>query len=356
MSLASRLARIVAVIRKDMLYSSPGLILIFAVLVPLIATLVISAVVDSPVLGEPRLGLFDQGASQLPERLAERGHLTITHYEQQDALRDAVLRGDHEVGAVLPEGLDEALAEDEEPTITFYIWGESLESQREIVITSIEREARIVAGQELPIEVTILQPERQEIPPWEERLFPLVVIMVIVYGGMLIPATVLVKEKQAETLMALTATPMSLAQLLVAKGLAGMIITIVMGVVLLGINDAFGPQPALLIGVIILSALLAAEMGLVLGLFISDVVTLYAVIEAIGILLLAPALFYLFPQLPDWIARLFPSYYMLAPIIEMSLHDAVWADISGDVAVLGGLIVAITILGVWLARRMGPRG
>ncbi len=350
------MARIGAVVRKDVLYSSPGLILVIAVLLPLIATLVISVVVDSPVLGEPRLGLVDRGDSQLPEQLAERGHLTITHYDQAEALRDAVARGDHEVGAILPEDLDDALAAGEEPSINLFIWGESLESQRELVITSIEQVARRIAGQELPVDVTIVQPERQEFPPWEDRLFPLVVIMVIVYGGMLIPATVLVKEREAETIMALTATPMSLTELLVAKGLTGMVVSIVMGMVILAINDAFGAQPALLIGVIVLSALLAAEMGLVLGLFIGDVVTLYAAIEGIGILLLAPALFYLFPQLPDWVARLFPSYYMLAPIIEMSLHDAVWADIASDVAVLGGLIVVVTLLGVWLARRMGPRG
>jgi ABC-2 type transport system permease protein len=356
MSLVSRIVRIVSVIGKDVLYSSRGTILIFAVLVPLIATLVISAVVDSSALGEPRLGLVDLGASELLERLAGRGHLTITRYDEIESLRDAVSRGDHEVGAVLPEGFDDALAANGEPTVRLFIWGESLQSQRELVITSIEREARGLAGQDLPVDVAITQPDRVEVPPWEDRLFPLVVIMVIIYGGMLIPATVLVKEKQSQTLMALTATPLSLTELLVAKGLTGMLLSIVMGVVILGINNAFGTQPLLLIGVIVLSALLAAEMGLVIGLFINDVVTLYAVIEGISILLYAPAIFYLFPQLPDWLARLFPTYYMLAPIIEMSLHDAVWADIASDVAVLGGLIVVVTILAVGVARHRGTRG
>ncbi len=355
MSFGSSFRRTAAVATKDVLHTSRGAILIFAVLVPLVATLVISAVVDSPVLGDPRLGLVDLGASELPERLAEQGYINLILYEDVESLRQAVEWGDLEMGVVLPEGLDQALVEGEEPELEVFIWGESRENQRALLSTTLDREVQALADREVPIEAVLTRPIEREVVPWEDRLFPLVVIMVIIYGGILIPATVLVKEKQGEKLRALTATPLSLTEVLVAKGLTGMLVSIVMGVVILAINQAFGPQPWLVVGIIALSSLLAAELGLIMGLFIGNTITLFAVIEGLSILLYAPALFYLFPDLPDWIARLFPTYYMLAPIVDMSLHDAVWADIASDVYVLIGLTVITSLVGVLIARRVADK-
>lgn len=52
----------------------------------------------------------------------------------------------------------------------------------------------------------------------------------------------------------------------------------------------------------------------------------------------APALVYMFPQIPQWIAKVFPTYYMIAPVVEIVQHGGGWPDIAFDVSVLVGLI------------------
>jgi len=79
----------------------------------------------------------------------------------------------------------------------------------------------------------------------------------------------------------------------------------------------------------------------VLGSLVKDINTLFAAIKTIGILIYAPAIFYMFPNIPQWIGRFFPTYYMLEPIVEISQRGGGWADIATDVFVLIGLIIVL---------------
>lgn len=127
----------------------------------------------------------------------------------------------------------------------------------------------------------------------------------------------------------------------------GFLVSILVGVLILFLNQAFGNQPYLLAGVLALSALLAATFGVL----INDINTLFAIIKAIGILLYAPAFIYIFPGIPTWIGKLFPTYYMIGPIMDITQHDATWSQIAGDVYILFGLIITLIAVVVIIARR-----
>jgi len=68
-----------------------------------------------------------------------------------------------------------------------------------------------------------------------------------------------------------------------------------------------------------LAAIMAAELGLILGTSIKDVNTLFAVWKFGGLILFGPAIVYMFPQLPQWLGYLFPTYYIVRPIMDISL-------------------------------------
>jgi ABC-2 type transport system permease protein len=100
---------------------------------------------------------------------------------------------------------------------------------------------------------------------------------------------------------------------------------------------------------------MSAVFGLLLGAFLKDVDTLFAVLKATGILLYAPAIVYLFPEIPQWIGRIFPTYYLIGPVIEISQRGATWSDVALDVFILLGLIL-LMLVGVvfavrWLSRQ-----
>ncbi len=350
-----RVRRILALMAKDLFHGSRSLILVFAVVIPLVASLVISLLLGTLFADKPRLGLADQGASALTGELAQLDYLTVRTYGDGGALRRDVERGALDMGIVLPEGVDQALAEGRAAALEVYVWGESLIKHRTTLAAALSREVMALTGRHSPVEVTTTLLGDGRAITWGERLFPMVVIMTIIMGGTLVPATSLVQEKQARTLRALTITPTSYAEVLTAKAVVGALVSTVMGLAILALNNAFGAQPGLLIGLVALGSLLAAEAGVIIGALVGDISTLFTVVKGLGILLYAPAIFYLFPDLPAWLARLFPTYYMLGPIVEVSMSGAHWADIAGDVAILGALIVAGAIAAGVIARRTAER-
>jgi ABC-2 type transport system permease protein len=103
--------------------------------------------------------------------------------------------------------------------------------------------------------------------------------------------------------------------------------------------------------VLALGALMAATFGVLLGALIKDINTLFAIIKAIGILLYAPAFIYIFPGIPQWVGKLFPTYYMIGPIMDISQHDATWSQIAGDIYILIGMIIALIAVVAVIARR-----
>jgi ABC-2 type transport system permease protein len=320
--------------------------------VPVILSLVISLVVGTIFSGKPRLGIVDHGESQIRHGAHEMSSLRVKEYDTEDDLKEATGRGAVDVGMILPAGFDDNLVSGEVAEITVYVWGESLLKNRANLLVAIMSLLRDVAGQESPIEIVTDTVGDDANIPWEDRLLPLVMIVTVFIGGFLIPASSLVEEKTHRTLTAVSTTPASLGEIFVAKGLLGVLLSIVMGVVILVMNSAFGARPGLLVLVLALGSILAVLFGLLMGASTKDITTLFGTMKALGIFLYAPAILYMFPDLPDWIGYLFPTYYIIAPVVEISLEGASWADIALEMFVLVGIIaVMVMALGV-VANRL----
>jgi ABC-2 type transport system permease protein len=187
--------------------------------------------------------------------------------------------------------------------------------------------------------------------PWEKRLLPLIVLLAIILGGSVVPAALLVEEKQKRTLRALTTTAASLGEVFAAKGLLGVIVSMIMAVITLLLNRAWGPEPLLLLLSLGLGAVMAACIGILLGAFIKDMNMFMTVVKASGILLYAPALVYMFPGIPQWIGRIFPTYYIIQPALEITQQGGAWADVAPELAVLAALDLALIAVIMGVAHR-----
>ncbi len=220
-----------------------------------------------------------------------------------------------------------------------------------MLAVSLVRQILTVAGREIPVNTRLVTLGESANIPWDVRLFPFVVLITILLGGTMVPATSLVEEKMRRTYRALLTTPATLADVLAAKALTGVLLSLLVGLLILTINNAFGAQPAALIIVLVISGMFSAAVGIILGVLVKDINTLFTIIKSLGIILYAPALVYMFPELPQWIARLFPTYYMLHPILELTLNNAALADIVVDVYILLALTAALIAAAGLLARR-----
>jgi len=339
-----RLRRIGVLYFREIIKGPRNFLFIFSFIVPVVMTFVISLLFGTLFSGKPKLGLTDLGDSQIPEMAHAMDALIVKDYETPEALKEAVAVGAVDIGMVLSPAFDQTLAQGEETQLTVYTWGESLGKDRAMLGAAVIVWFREIAGQESPVEIITITLGDVDSMSWSARLMPLIVTITILLGAMMVPSTSLMEEKQKRTLGALIITPASLGEVFVAKGLLGISVSMLMGVLILLMNRSLGTHPILLVAVLFLGAVFSAEIGILMGALIKDINTLFATMKGAGIFLYAPAIIYLFPSIPQWIAKLFPTNYMIQPIVEITQQSAGWPEISGEIFVLVGLI-----FGLWAA-------
>ena len=349
------LKRIGILLKKDLLRGPKNFIFVFAIIAPILISFVMTLVFGNLFSEKPEFGIVDEGESQLVSMFSELTSIDSREYTSASTLKNNVENGAVDMGIVLPAEFDESVISGERIELTAYVWGESLAKDRAIIGAVISEQIREIAGQNIPVDITTSTLGDGTSVPWNDRLLPLIVIIAVIMGGSMVPATSLVDEKQKLTLKALVITPTTLEEVFISKGLVGVLLSIFMGVFILLLNQAFGTQPLLLVGVLAMGAIMAAEFGVLLGAFIKDITTLFATLKGIGILLYAPAIVYMFPQLPQWIARIFPTYYIFGPIIEITQRSGTWSDIVMDVSILAGIIVLLLVILTTVTKRMKQR-
>jgi len=344
--------RIAILLGKDFKYGSKGFVFILAIVAPILISIVLNLVFGTFFSQTAKLGISDQGKSRLVDLISASDSVQTRTYTSAEALRKAVETGAVDIGVSLPVNFDEVASSESPTVLTAYVWGESLAKNRSILVASINSAVRQLAGQEVPVQIETTTLGDTQSVPWSDRLLPFVLLYAVTIGGIMVPASLIVNEKQKHTLTALAITPTTLIEIFAAKGLVGVILAMVMSVVILLMNQAFGVQTGLLMIVLCLGAVLASLFGLVLGALIKDINTLFATIKGIGILLYAPVFVYMFPQIPQWIGNIFPTYYIIQPVVEISQQNGTWSDIIFEVAILAGLIAVMIALATLATNKM----
>ena len=340
---------------KDLWHGPKSLIFVWALVMPVIISLAVSLIFGTLFSEKPRLGVLDEGSSQLVAMTEQLDSVTTKEYDSVSEIKQAVEDGAVDVGMVLPADFDSSVMQGKETELTTYIWGESLAKNRIILGAAIANLVRELAGQEAPVEIETITLGDEASIPWSERVLPLIVLMAVFLGGLFLPASSVIEEKEKRTLEAVAITPASVGDVFIAKGLMGIILSLLTGVVILVLNQAFGTEPALLVLVLALGATMAAEIGLLCGALMKDITTLFAIWKAGGIFLFGPAIIYMFPQIPQWVGRLFPTYYFLQPIIAISQGSGSWSNVATNVFILAGLdllLIAVVVFALKKTRQV----
>ncbi|MEE8194604.1 MAG: ABC transporter permease [Dehalococcoidales bacterium] len=345
------LRRVSVLLRKELLQGPKNFIFIMAVVAPILISLVFSLVFGTLFTEKPKLGIVDEGDSQLVAMVQKLDAVITKEYATIPEIKQATESGAVDMGIVLPENFDTAVTRGETVTIEAYIWGESLAKNRTILPVTIADLVRKLGGQEVPVEIESVTLGDEVSIPWSDRLLPLLVLMAVFLGGLMLPATSIIDEKQKKTLEALVITPTTIGDVFVAKGILGVILSLFMGVAILVLNQAFGTQPLLLVLVLLLGSIMAVELGLLAGALIKDITTLFAIWKFGGILLFGPAIVYMFPQIPEWVGRIFPTYYAIQPVVAISQGGGGWPDIATSVFILIGLNLALAGVVMFSARK-----
>jgi ABC-2 type transport system permease protein len=347
--------RIFVLLGKEFIHGPKNFMFIWAIVAPLAFTLVATLAFGTLFSDKPKLGISDEGDSQLVVMAQELDSITIKEYKDVTSLKRATQSGAVDIGIVLPQKFDDIVSSGEKSTIEAYVWGESLAKDRIILPTTIANLIRELAGQKIPVEIVSITLGDEASAPWSERLIPFLVLMGVFFGGLMLPSTSLIEEKQKKTFEAIVMTPASTSEIFIAKGIMGIVLSVFMGIAILLLNQAFGANSLLLVGVLFLGAIMAVELGLICGALIKDITTLFTIWKSGGILLFGPAIVYMFPQIPEWIGNIFPTYYALQPVVELSLQSGSWSDIALNVFILIGIDIILVFFIALAANRLMRR-
>lgn len=210
---------------------------------------------------------------------------------------------------------------------------------------------RELEGSDAPVTVDVVSFGDAGLP-MSKRLIPVIVFYALVMAGLFVPGSNLVEEKEQGTLMSLLVTPVKASEVLIAKWLLGVILAVVLAVASLALNGALGANWAEVLVVVVVAGALSSVLGILVGVYAKDSSIMFAIVKGSGLFLFAPAIFYVFPEWPQWIAKLFPLYWIIEPIWQVSVMGEGLGAVWFELVVALGITAALGVLAWWLARRM----
>ena len=338
------------VLAKDLIRGPKNFLFIWAILAPLLISLVFSFAMGNFLADEPSLGIFVEGKKNLDAYWKELEGVNLREYTSLESLRRSVDRGSLDMGVVLPSNIADNLSSDGSIEIRSFVWGSSPADDRAILRASLIDGLQRTLGGEPPLDVEFVTLGDSDFASWNERFLPFLVLMAVFLGGAFLPAGSLIEEKEHGTLQVLLTSPATLWEILLAKGIIGVGVSLFVGVFILILNGAFGTQPLMLVLVLALGGVMASEIGLISGIILGDITSLFAIWKAGGIFLFAPGFVYLFPGIPQWVGKIIPTYYYIAPVVEITQKGSSWAGISMNVYILLGIIFALLFVVLAVGR------
>lgn len=333
--------RVGVLLSKEIWHGSKSFFFFQAVLTPLVMTIVINLLFGTYFTGKPKLGIVDLGESKITALAIEEKSLQVYTYANEMELKSAVKSGRVDVGFVLEKDLDVKLKNNQGIELPLFVYGESFLITRSTLEAMLMRWLREISGIQSPINTNVVTIGDADAMSWKDRIMPLIVLLAMMMGGLILPGTSIGIEKEMKTIKALAITPVSIGEIFLAKGLMGFITSFIMGIMILLLNNAVGNHSGLLILLLALGAAMAASLGTLIGSFIHSVESYFSVVKPLMMLVYAPGILVLFPQVPGWISAMFPTHYILNPVITITQKGGSLRDV-----ILEACIAVLMTLGV----------
>jgi len=343
---------IVAIIKKEVRGGIKDPLFLTVFIVPLLFTLIFQLVFGRLWVQKTVIAIFQEGGgSRIVQEFEQNDTIRIIELLSIDAVYTEVKDKKVDVGVIFPENLEGKLKNAEKVILKVYINGESLAKNRTIAGTAIASALRNLSPNAPPVNFEEIQIGEEKSLNLIQQALPIIVLVAILFGTFMLSSTFLVKEKEKRTLSALLVTPLSISELLFAYGLLSVTLSLFMALVILFLNVGFN-LPIIILIPLILGSIFGVELGLMLGIFAKDMATIFAAIKSLGIFLYAPAIVLIFPNWPQWIAKIFPTYYIIYPVFRISIFRDSFSKVSLDLAILLGLVVLFFALLVPLVKRL----
>jgi len=347
-----RLRIIGSIMAKDVRQGLRSSIFIFVLVSPFIYTFVIGMIFGGFGQHEPSLGIVDTGDSELVAMIRNSKGLATRIYSSESSLISGLENNAVDAGIVLGADFDEALLQGRLPQMALRFSGRSYASNRLIIQNTLTRLVREMAGQEAPVafNVTVLGSEKAL--PMRERVIPFIFLAVIMVSGFFLTSLGIVEEREERTISAISVTPVAISEFIGSKAMLGYLMALAATMLTFVMNGVTSPRYlSLLMPFLFLGGAFAVSIGIIFGVLLDNSTELMGMAKGINFLLFAPALVILFPGIPQWVAKFFPTYYIIYPIMQISMMGAGWAEVWTHFVVLLAIVAAVGAASLYLVNR-----
>ena len=109
------LGRTWKVLRKDLALGPRSPFFLYAIVLPFVLTLIFQFAFGSLFDPQPRLGIVDDGDSEITAAVEEMDGIELTLLDDAEELKTQVEQNDLDAGLILPAGFDQAVKDGEQP-------------------------------------------------------------------------------------------------------------------------------------------------------------------------------------------------------------------------------------------------
>ena len=329
-----KFSRMFSMAKKDVVIITRETFFLYMVVMPIVMSLVLTAALGS-VTARPSLAIY--GEDELVSILEEEPSLNVTIFSSEESLREAVLEGEYDGGLLVS------------PTPKLLISGKSLLNERVTIGATLANAFREVSGKEETIlfETKVIGTDKD---PWKVRFVPFLVMLAALVAGMIISAS-LIEEREKKTLNAVLVTPITPLEVIIAKALFGLFLGLILGIIILVLNGALTGGFLLIMLFLILGTTFTVALGLMAGVMMDNITDLITRMKIFGVILYFPALIIMFPQIPQWLGKFFPTYYFIDPIFSITQKGAGWSDVWWKAVILLACDVVVLALASKVLRK-----
>lgn len=346
-----------AITRKDVVDAIRHRYLLTALVTPLFVALLFRVLL--PSTGDKMLTVVvhDAGGSGLVTELRKSPQISVVPSGSAAATAAEVERVKAIGGLVVPAGFDADLAANKQPELTVYVNNQKTVFERAAFRRLLDQLVRTFARQPEPARLVWVDIDKDANEPTglggrlDQMLLPLLLILTFGMTGAFVVPLLIVEEKEKRTLDFLLSSPASLNDIIAGKAVTGVVYTLLIAGLLLGINRQSIQNWSLTLLTVLVGLLFVVGVGLVVGSLLKNTMQVNTWASLVLILLLAPSM----PSigLTGWFdkaMRVIPTYY-LTEALKLSMAGTVSSQLWMNLAVLLGCTVIVFFAAAWALHR-----
>lgn len=347
-----------AITRKDVIDAIRHRYLLTALVTPLFVALLFRVLLPG-VNSRSFLTIVvhESGASGLVAELRKIPQVGVVEAPSADTTASEVQRRKAIGGLVVPDNFDSEVAAGKQPELTVYVNNEKSSFEQAAFRQLMDRVIRSLVKQPEPARlawVDIYKEKKDQTRAGaglDQMLLPLLLILTFGMTGAFVVPLLLVEEKEKRTIDFLLSSPASLKEIIAGKALTGVVYTLLIAGLLLGINRQFIRNWSLTLLTVVLGLLFVVGVGLVIGSLLNNTMQVNTWASFVLIILLAPS----FPSIgiTTWFEsamRLVPTYY-LSEALKLSMAGTVSSQLWIHLAVLSGCTLIVFFAAAWALHR-----